>query len=279
VELAAFYSRHGLERDLDRLLADLYEAKGAGYAGGDLDSIARFHTVLGIVLSEEGRYASSGYDNAEFQLRRALEVERRLAARDGRPPRPLPHLERRYGDVLQAIDKKKDAAAAYERAALGYLTLDDLPSADRSVRLAMDAGARDETVRAIRTVVADRNRLAEGRLDPAAVLEGRAASWVLGDVELALPPDTLDHQRFRLLADLAESGRAGDETRAALLGVEARVAAQKLEKAPTVTDAQRLRRLDAAYDIDLRYAGESMEKLDTRKLKRLLDEDGGRVDG
>lgn len=278
VELAAFLQRHRRREELDRLLAELFDGKMAGYAGGDLETIGRFHTVLGVVLSEEGRLSSPGYDNAEFQLRRAIEVEGQLAQREDRRPRPLPHLERRYGDVLAALDRPDAAATAYQRAALGYLGLDDLRSAELSAGLARAAGASDETLRAIETVVADRERLDAGKLEPTAVLDGKEASWVLGKAELTLPGEILDRQRFRFLADLAASRRVVDPSHAAVLGLEARSAALELEGAATTSDAERLQTLDATYDLDLRTAGTSMERFDLDRLDSLLAP-GVRYDG
>jgi hypothetical protein len=78
-ELAQLYFRNTiLDPDGEKmsdLVKELIEGKMFSYNSGNIEMIREYHTVLGSIFYDQGRYSSEGIDNAEFQLSRALSPE------------------------------------------------------------------------------------------------------------------------------------------------------------------------------------------------------------
>lgn len=133
--LARLYHTHPKldagEEFLD-LKNELLVGKNQSYLKGDLPTIEKFHTVLGVLFAERGLWRPKSEWEAPYHLQRAVEVAQKLAGRETGEYQPLPHLSRMLGDGLRGDHDYRDperARQAYLNAAIGYLNLDALNEA------------------------------------------------------------------------------------------------------------------------------------------------------
>lgn len=134
-ELASLYHKYpDLDPDTNRfrqLESRLFGGKQAAYESNDREAILRFHTVLGLIYAEKGRWTSFGYTNAIFQLEHALQL-----AKSGMGESvALPHLQRLLAEGYATVDNPQKAFNAYLEAAEGYLDVDEVDAASRMLKL------------------------------------------------------------------------------------------------------------------------------------------------
>jgi hypothetical protein len=263
-EQAAGELARDLEARVERLTEILFSGKGAAYGRDDLPSILRYHTALGLIYSEQGRYTSEWADNAIFQLSRALEVADRLAARDPASREPLPEIADRLARAYEETGRPRQAAQTALRAARDYLDADKPRAALQSIEQAQRTGAPAAEVRALNAVQAARTK-------------GAAADADLDDWDgLPLPQDFLRRQRFKVLADRAGAAVERGDRRGA-----ARAAAAALEELPergALSGPGDIRRVRTAADavaqaVDLGKEPEQLVRRSGTRLEVQVDED------
>lgn len=238
-DLAALYQRLGEEEALQEQIHQLIGGKNRAYLGRELASIHRFHVVLGVIFTERERWSSASYDNAIFQLRRAVETSRELAQREGRSPPPVPALYERLGLAYSEVDADDEAGEAYFQASLGYLEVDELDAAETSLRRAESLPVDRSRLRAAENVLDVRRRVSRGEVEASQLVQAGSGPLVDVTSQNGLPEEFLSQQRFKVFADLAERESAkGNRESAADL---ARAAAEIQTELRSATTGDRLR--------------------------------------
>jgi tetratricopeptide (TPR) repeat protein len=126
--------------ELAHLEFELLGSKNAAYAEQDLTAMQKFHTVLGLIYAERGRWDSDGLRAAPYHLRRAVSTAQQLAQRSPAEYKPFPHLTRILAEGLVA---RTNADLATARtlcldAAQGFLDEDDVNGAEQMLGKVQD---------------------------------------------------------------------------------------------------------------------------------------------
>jgi len=174
----------------------IFAGKAGALSKGDLEAAQRYHTTLGLIYMERGRWRDPqfGHSAAE-QLEWALNVadERR---RTEAYYQPLPELRYALAKGIDSLGDRSRAGSLYLEAALAFLDADDLDGADsaltRAQRLDRPVNSMRSLLRLRRGVASEGTR-AESSCTPArnGVLQS------VGDEEFRL------RQEFKLQADCA----------------------------------------------------------------------------
>ena len=142
IDLAAVYHQADEDEKVRSIVLELFEGKEQAYRNADLPAINRFHTVLGLIFAEQGRWTSDWRaDNAVFQLENAIKTAEELAARESRAAEPMPRLRAYLAQGYRETDRRAEGAEAYARAALDYLALGDTRRARENLGLAQSLDA------------------------------------------------------------------------------------------------------------------------------------------
>lgn len=240
--------------ELEEMTDILFSGKAGAYASRQLAAIQRYHTVLGLIFYETGRFTSGWADNATYQLEHALSVASRIAREDETRYRPLPDLQRALADVYRHEGRQADSARTYLDAAMGYLETDDLSAAEETLGLARAHGDDSPRADGVAAVLAGRQAIASRGIDvlrtsPAAspAIAAPELAWVADPASLALPSRFLDGQRFKALADLGTLlGGAGDGDAARYYNATALEVYSRQATLSSPTDARRLERIDTS---------------------------------
>jgi tetratricopeptide (TPR) repeat protein len=190
---------------------ELFEGKAGAYQAGDLESIQRFHTVLGMVYARRRVWSSNErYHNAIFQLEHAISTSERRARRDGRP-QAVPALRSILAEGYAGTGRVSDARSQLLLAARDNLDVDDVARAERQLRDGSTQGGSEDDARfrdQLLAVVGMRRAAQAGdqartlaAIDPArtpALFQARTTR---------LDAQFLARQRFKLLAHIAETQR------------------------------------------------------------------------
>lgn len=212
LETAALYQQRpaldpngGKFREIEeRLISE----KGTAIYRADSVAIQRFHTVLGLLYSQRGKWGSSGEPfSAVYQLERALRMAR---ARDsvGGFYQPLPQLR---AFLAQAYDTTgRPARDAYLDAAKAYLDADALDDARRMLdRRQAGRPASDPPADALASLIVQRAAAgAAPERPPQGACEATANRSVASPNAGGLGAAFLKRQRFKLLADCVLAGPA-----------------------------------------------------------------------
>lgn len=186
-------------RHLAQLVEELFEGKSQAYRAGDLEEIARFHSILGTIYERQGRWGSPDeVQSAVFQWRGALAAQERLAQQRTPPTAAQPALSPVLHSHLAHAYEQADAARwggeslqHYLLAAEGYLKREQPEAADVMVDRARRARP------ALSPVEMKRLQVLDTRVESAIreANSGRPATGGGADVELR------DEIYQRLLAD------------------------------------------------------------------------------
>lgn len=122
----------------------LFRSKAKAYEVNDLKAINRHHTLLGKLYADLGIF-ERGYRGAKFQLTNAIKSAKRLAKQNNKtaPAQPLLakllaegyncKLARQKGNCNK---KPVQASNWYQKATIGYISLDALPQANKTLKSA-----------------------------------------------------------------------------------------------------------------------------------------------
>jgi tetratricopeptide (TPR) repeat protein len=260
-QLATLYhQRPDLDPDGSKtaaLIDVLFEGKSAVIVRQDDAATERYHTTLGLILAELGRFGPrSRVDSALFQLEHARDVSQAVQSSSGRL-RPLPEIERLLAKGYEVEGLRDDAAQAALRATRAYLDVDDVRRATKM----LDDARRLGIALADDHPLAVLSRLRAGlssRGAPDAALAAQAGAWSAA-TSADLPADFVDRQRFKLLSDVARA-RPSDTlaaARALTLAAEKRL---PLLSAGDVLRAEAASRIVAeAFGFELGRAGQARD--------------------
>jgi tetratricopeptide (TPR) repeat protein len=231
-ELAVLYTRHP-ELDPDgakfrSMEAELFFEKSEAIFRADREAVQRYHTVLGLIYAERGRWGSP-YDahSALFQLDQALQTAH---ARDvsTRSFQPLPYLRALLAKGYEAIGARQQASSAYLDAAEASLDGDDIAGArdalTRAGHLSLTGSlaSRKQGLVALasaraRYATSDSTRSNMLPCDSAATVATRSAAAA------GLPGAFLQRQSFKLTADCVLNGSSEQRSQGAARLLEARM--------------------------------------------------------
>ena len=273
LKLAVRYARRGPPNKLHALEAEFFNEKAVAYQSEDLEAIQRYHTILGLTYFELKRYSGTGYDNAIFQLGRALETADRRVKKDPGVYRPLPHLSERLGKSYEATGSKTKANAPFLDAAEGYLDLDALTEASVMMKR-LDPGitGRDATRRhgiaeilRTRQLIANADTVLWAIDDKGNVRVPAEQQWLMEKKPSELRPEFVDRQRFKAFADLGERWRLEGQTRqSAYARSRALEAAHDVRALGGPGDAVRIQRIEAGVD-RVAKAGPLLDKSESQR--------------
>ena len=190
---------------------ELLEEKNLHYARGDLPMIQRFHTVLGLMYADRGRW-EAGWRAAPYHLGRAVKTAQQIARRDAREYQPLPHLTRTYAEGLRRTGNADDAVNLDLDAATGYLDLNMLGEVDSTLDSATDlsGGAPESTMKRLKELENVLEIRREIRQLPPERLRGSQrgeirdpeSAWKRAGDQTVLHPRFVNRQRFRAETEL-----------------------------------------------------------------------------
>lgn len=248
--------------ELKAMTVALFNGKSRAYAAGQMEAIQRYHTVLGMLYYETGRFKSGGAANAEFQLFHALKTADRIAREEPGQYKPLPELERmlaevyfKRADIAQGSEKRtenKKGAERSLRAAMGFLETDNFPAATTALKLAKGTGAGSKRTQAVGTILRSRELLqAEGLR--AAEVEGQTVilkaelNWLTDSSTLGLDREFIARQRFKVLSDLgSELEKGGHADLSRRVNAQALSAASKQKVLTSVQDIRRIESIESS---------------------------------
>jgi hypothetical protein len=136
LDLAALYqSFPALDQEgqkFERLQSRLIDGKNTAYLDSDLTAMEKYHTVLGLIFAERGRWTGGGMYAAPYHLENAVKTAQRVTGRKPSEYKPLPHLTRRLADglVTNSQSNLPKATQLYVDAAHGYLDDGDFAAAE-----------------------------------------------------------------------------------------------------------------------------------------------------
>jgi tetratricopeptide (TPR) repeat protein len=208
-DLAALYAnRPELDpegRRFEELENALFHGKGEAYRSEDLEAIQRFHTVLGLIYAERGRW-DAGWEpkGAVFQLSHAIRTAEQRQERGEAPYQPQARLNALLAEGYRATGDDR-APEQYLEAARAYLDTDDVDRAAEMLSAArqLPAGERPE-VRELEGVVRARSRLSG---DPSSVCP--TAEGLFAALEHS-EPEFVSRQRFKTLSDCSSRTRSSE---------------------------------------------------------------------
>jgi tetratricopeptide (TPR) repeat protein len=227
---------------------ELLGSKNMAYAEQDLAAMQKFHTVLGIIYAERGRWDSDGWRAAPYHLRRAVSTAQQLAKRSPAEYKPYPQLTRILAEGLVSRTNADLATASNLclDAAQGFLDEDDVTGAEQMLGKARELSTRTgkpvpKAYDDLKKVVDFRKVAGTLRPDDLKLSPGPSgADYKLGTNRLSglasstsLDPAFLQRQTVRGLNDLTVKARVlGAELVADQLH---EVTFQKLQSQPGVT--------------------------------------------
>lgn len=220
-QIARLYADPELEstpRDFEMLEREVFSGKGKAYKRGDLESIQKFHTVLGMIYVDRERWGGLFSQNAEFQLEHALSTAAKRVEENPKAYVPLPHLHKYLGDTYKALGKIENAGNAYLDAAVGYLETDNLNLCQEMMQevggVENQIGNREfkNKKRAVNTILNTRlsvRGLGENAFNAESESyfgKNRANGWLENSEAVgSIDPAIVERQRFKVYADLAKA--------------------------------------------------------------------------
>ena len=176
----------------------LLDGKGEAYQSRDLVSIQRHHMVLGPIFASRGQWTGGryGFDNAIFQLSRAIRAANEREARDGFH-QALPAIKAMLADGYQATDQPALECTARIDAVKAALDSDDLGLARAQLASLLDA----RPTRAQRAIADTLRAIIDAREAVHAGDSRRLGPWVDAESVDGLDTAFLRRQQFKLLAD------------------------------------------------------------------------------
>lgn len=213
---ALFQANPGLDPDgqkFRRLEQELLDEKTMAYAESNLPVMEKYHTVLGLIYAEQGKWRPDNWRAAPYHLERAVSTAQRIAGRDRAEYQPLPHLTRLLADGWSKSDPTKldRARQLYVEAAQGYLDANDLSAADTMLKQTRELSDRlnkpdPAGYQGLETVLDDRKRiraLERGDFNSGASAGGDPTEWLKATAGGDLDPAFLQRQQVRLLDELS----------------------------------------------------------------------------
>ena len=238
--------------ELEEMTSVLFSGKAGAYATGQLSAIQRYHTVLGLIYYELGRWSSDWADNATFQLSHALETADKVARKNPEKYEPLPELKALLAEVYLKRGLKAESARTSLAAAMSFLETDNLRAAGQSLASARNAGADNQKMADVQRILAGRQavttkgaELLQHDPETETVRLSAEIEWLKDPEKLKLPRRFVNGQRFKILADLGtklETGNNDNLTR--YVNAMALDAASKQKTLTSPSDLKRLRNIE-----------------------------------
>jgi hypothetical protein len=208
-ELALLYARTPqLDPDghkLQQLVEQLVVEKGSAIESGDLEAEQRYHSALGWIFLEKGRWVSAGFDNADYQFHAAIDTGQRRFQRSGFY-QPMPELRLALAKHYAENGEQQRATREYIFASEAYLDSDDLRQAEGALEKTQSpSGGWQEDAFVLHRLIELREGLKYSPGDPrrtgirADDLPTRL-QWLYKPTE-NVKDDFLKRQRFKIFAD------------------------------------------------------------------------------
>lgn len=187
----------------------LFRSKAKAYEVNDLKAINRHHTLLGKLYADLGIF-ERGYRGAKFQLTNAIKSAKRLAEQDKKiaPAQPLlaKLLAEGYNCKLTGqkgnCNKKPDKASKwYQKATIGFISLDALPQAKKTLKSAKKLTLSSSSkITEMEIILKARQGVSDKKTN-------LVIPWIKQKTS-SLPSSFVKQQKFRILA---EHGLQGDK--------------------------------------------------------------------
>jgi hypothetical protein len=252
-DLAALYTnRPELDpegRKFEELENALFHGKGEAYRSDDLEAIQRFHTVLGLIYADRGKWdASWAPKGAVFQLSHAISTAEQRQERGEAPFQPQARLNALLAEGYRATGDNR-AQEQYLEAARAYLDTDDIDRAGEMLAAAREFAEGDRPeARELERVVRARRQLPG---DPSSVCP--TAEDLFAALEHS-KPEFVSRQRFKTLSDCSTRTRSSGER----LAYSARALTAAVDGRITLVGAADLSRMASLRDT---LQGASIESL------------------
>lgn len=215
----------------------LFRSKAKAYEVNDLKAISRHHTLLGKLYADLGIF-ERGYKGAEFQLTNAIKSTKRLAKQNKTTPPAQPLLAKllaegyicKLAGQKENCNKKANKASNwYKKATLGFLSLDALPQAQKTLN-----SAKKLTLSAS-PQIKEMEIILKTRQNKSVTQTNALPSW-LKQTSSSLPKSFVKQQKFKILA---EQGLKGDKKSA----THALSISKKINVNQSIIDTNRLLKL------------------------------------
>ncbi len=187
----------------------LFNSKAAAYEVNDLSAISRHHTLLGKLYADLGIF-ERGYRGAKFQLTNAIKTNKRLAEQNKTTALAQPQLAKLLAEGYSCKlvnqqkgckKKPKQSSNWYQKATLGFLSLDALPQARKSLNSAKGLNVSSSPqLNEMEMILKVRQNITG---EPASGL----TQW-LEQNNSSLPTSFVKQQKFKIFA---EQGLQGDQ--------------------------------------------------------------------
>lgn len=248
LEVAGLYNELdqevGVPERFEGLERELFHMKGQAIRDRDWEGMQRLHSTLGLIYVERGRWWDDGrFDNASFQLERALAAARKRAEESNNDPEPLPHIKESLATVYD-MTGRLEAPKLRVSASRDYLNLDDLESCRRVLGQVHHVPESLATEHRLLNEILE-TREAVGNVQPGQI----DALWHAVEKWGAGPNDAfLNRQRFKALADLgAAAEKVGELQKAVSLHYAALESRPDSAGALSLGDVYRLREMEHAF--------------------------------
>ena len=285
IQIARLYGDKSLDRDGENfriLERELFEQKGEAYRSEDLESIQKFHTILGLIYVDRKKWEGGYAKNARFQLSNAISTAKRRAEIDPSVYTPLPHLYKYLGDTYTAIGNDDRAADAYLNAAIDYMETDNLSISQKMIDLAekhIDRQSNRKTLKKRSEVVSILStRKSISKLDASAFSKDNQQyfrndskfQWLTNSRLIkTVESSVLERQRFKVLADLrAQAIKVGAMDESNTLQTEAKEKVEEVTILSSQQDVIRLKEMDASSNQRLNYKSLEQQQLKDQELKK-----------
>lgn len=288
IQLARLYGDNELDpesRNFKALESELFQQKGEAYRSDDLESIQKFHTILGLIYVDREEWGGTFAQNARFQLTRAIATAKRRAEQDPALYTPLPHLYKYLGDTYTALGDHHDAADAYLNAAVDYMETDNLAFSRAMVQKAdnlltttssRQLRRKRSEVQSILSARENINQLDAGAFNKNSERYFRKTigyNWLDNpDQFRSIESSVVERQAFKALSDLktrAQEVGANDESNSLRSEVKEKVS--DVSVLSSQQDVLRIKQLDLT-DKALDYRSIKYQKLEQRQeLKKDYD--------
>jgi hypothetical protein len=215
----------------------LFKSKAKAYEVNDLKAISRHHTLLGKLYADLGIF-ERGYKGAEFQLTNAIRSTKRLAKQNKTTPPAQPLLAKLLaegyscklaGQKGNCSKKAIKASNWYKKATLGFLSLDALPQAQKTLN-----SAKKFTISAS-PQIKEMEIILKARQNKVVTQTNALPLW-LKQTSSSLPKSFVNQQKFKILA---EKGLKGDKKSA----THALSISKKINVNQSIIDKNRLLKL------------------------------------
>lgn len=284
IQLARLYGDKSLDQNGENfrvLEQELFEQKGEAYRSQDLESIQKFHTILGLIYVDQKKWEGGYAKNARFQLSNAISTAQRRAEIDPSVYTPLPHLYKYLGDTYTAIGNNEQAADAYLNAAIDYLETDNLTISKEMIDLAdqhIDRESNRQTLKKrseVVSILSTRESISE--LDANSFSKDNQRyfrndskfQWLTNARLIrTVESSVLERQRFKVLADLrAQAIKVGAMDESDILQTEARQKVEEVTILSSQQDVIRLKEMDSSNQ-NFNYKSLEIQQLKDEELKK-----------